>query len=190
MLLDEKITVTVWNKLYNRKVWNRIRFPEGRNYEDTDIILPLLGEAESLFILDEPLVMHRITPGSITSSYTFENMKDRELALKHYFEYIQSHFTDDLGEKNQGWFLAARYTSLLAQYYYICSYPKFPEKKKCIDDLKKQILDAKSRIDIRGCGRGVQVASVIYSFAPPVLSGMIFRTYRLLRMFMQKVFFR
>ena len=190
MLLDEKIAVTVWNKLYTHKVWNSIRFPEGRNYEDTDIILPLLGEAESLYILDEPLVMHRKRRGSITSTYTFENMTDRGLALKHYFEYIQSHFPDYFGEKNQSGFLTARYTSLLAQYYYICSYPRFPEKKKSIDDLRKQILDVKSRIDIRGCGRGVQVASLIYSVAPPFLSGMIFRTYRLLKKFMQKVIFR
>ena len=170
MQLDEKIAVTVWNKLYTHKVWDSIRFREGQNYEDLDIILPLLGEAESVYILDEELYMRRIRKGSITTTYTFKNIRDRELALSHYFEYIQSHFTDDFGEKNQSWALTVRYTLLLTQYYYICSYPWFPEKAKCIADLRKQILDAKSRIDIRGCGRGVQVASVIcFVFAKEII---------------------
>lgn len=127
--------------------------------------------------------MRRIRKGSITTTYTFKNIRDIELAISHYFEYIQSHSPEYFDEKNQRQALTERYWLLLVQYYYICSCRKMPEKKKCIDYLRKQILDAKSRIDIRGCGRKVQVASVIYSFAPPVLSGMIFRIYRPIRMF-------
>ena len=184
MQLDGKITPTVCNKLFERKVWNGIRFREGQNYEDTDIILPLLGEAESVYILDEGLYMRRIRKGSITTTHTIKNIRDGELAHRHYFEYIQSHSPKYFDEKNQRQVLTERYAVLLAQYYYICSCRKIPEKKKCVDYLRKQIFDAKSRIDIRGCGWRVKVASFVYSFAPSFLSGMIFRIYRPIRMFM------
>ena len=190
MKLDGKIAPNAWNKLYNRKVWNSLRFREGQNYEDLDIILPLLGEAESVYILDELLVMHRIGPGSITATHTFENIRDCDLAYRHYFEYVQSHSPEYFDEKHQSLVLTSRYTSLLGQYYCICSCHWIPEKEKCIDYLRKQIIDAKSRIDISECSRKTQAASFIYSFAPPFLSGMVFRIYRPLRMLMRKVFFR
>ncbi|MCI6715732.1 MAG: glycosyltransferase, partial [Lachnospiraceae bacterium] len=133
MELDGQIAPNAWNKLYNRKVWNSIRFREGQNYEDLDIILPLLGEAESVYVLDELLVMHRMRPGSITATHTFKNIRDRDLAYRHYFEYIQSHSPEYFNEKNQSMVLNARYTLLLRQYYYICSCRRIPEKKKCID---------------------------------------------------------
>lgn len=189
MQLDGKIAVNAWNKLYHRRIWNRIRFREGQNYEDVDIILPVLGEAERVYILDEPLLMYRIRPGSITATQTFENMRDRELAYRHYFEYIQAHTPEYFDERNQGMVLTVRYSLLLTQYYYVCSCRGIPEKKEYIDYLRKQLLDVKSRTDIRGCSGRIQVASFLYSFAPPFIVGMIYRIYRPLRMLMRKVNF-
>ena len=190
MKLDGKIAPNVWNKLYNRKVWNTIRFPEGQNYEDLDIILPLLREAESVYILDEILMMHRKRSGSITSTHTFENIRDRDLAFRHYFEYVQSYSPEYFDEKHQRRTLAEQYSLLLNQYYCICSCHKVPERKKCIDFLKKRINDTKDRIDIRECSWKVQVASFLYSFAPSFILGMIFQTYRLLRMLILEGTFR
>ena len=190
MILDRKISVCVWNKLFNRNIWNSLRFPEGQNYEDIDIILPLLGEAESIYILDESLVMYRMRQGSITATHTFENIRDKELAQRHYFQYIQSHSPEYFDEKNQSTVLTAQYYWLLEQYYYICTCHRVPEKKKYIDYLRKQIVDVKSRINITGCRWKLQAASFIYSFTPPFIAGIIFRIYRSFRIFMLKVFFR
>ena len=189
MQLDGKIATSAWNKLYHRRIWNRIRFREGQNYEDLDIILPVLGEAECVYILDELLLMHRIRPGSITATHTLANVRDLDFAYRHYFEYIQAHTPEYFDERNQGMVLTVRYSSLLAQYYYVCSCRRIPEKKKCIDYQRKQLLDVKRRIDIRGCSGRIQVASFLYSFAPPFIVGMIYRIYRPLRMLMWKVNF-
>ena len=189
MEMDSKIATNIWNKLYNRKIWNSIRFREGQNYEDIDIILPLLGEAESVYILDESLVMHRVRRGSITTSYTLENIRDRELAYRHYFEYIQSHSPEYFDEKNQSKVLTAQYNLLLEQYY-ICSCHRIPDKKKYINYLRKQIIDEKSRIDIRELRWTKQVAAFIYSFAPPFISGIILRIQRLLKVYKRKVLSR
>lgn len=189
MQLDGKIATSAWNKLYHRRIWDRIRFREGQNYEDQDIILPVLGETERVYILDELLLMHRIRPGSITATHTLANMRDRDLAYRHCFEYIQAHTPEYFDEKDQSKALRSQYTSLLAQYYYVCSCRGIPEKTECIDYLRKQLLDVKSRIDIRGCSGRIQVALFLYSFAPPFIVGMIYRIYRPLRMLMWKVNF-
>lgn len=188
--VEEKIAANVWNKLYNRKIWNSLRFPEGQNYEDIDIILPLLGEAEKVYILDEVLVMYRVRQGSISRTYTVKNIRELELAYRHFFEYIQSHSPEYFDEKDMRMALIGRYDMMLGQYYYICSRFGFPEKKNCIDLLRKQILDAKSKIDIRECSLKTRGATFIFSFAPPGIAGIIFRVFKLLKFFMQKVTFR
>lgn len=42
-----------WNKLYDRSVFNNVRFPKGQNYEDVFIILALLHNAKSFKTLSE-----------------------------------------------------------------------------------------------------------------------------------------
>lgn len=189
MHLDGKIATNVWNKLYKRRMWDSLRFPEGQNYEDLDIILPLLGETECVCILDEPLIMHRKRPGSITATHTFKNVRDRELAYRHYTEYTVSHTPEYFEKKDLNTALARQYSSLLSQYH-LCASSRMPERKKCLDYLSRQILDVKSRIDIKECSLKLRISSFLYSYAPGWVSGLIYRVYVLLRMCIMKLVFR
>ena len=91
MHLEGLIADNVWNKLYNKKIWEELRFREGQNFEDIDIVLPTIERAEKICILNSVLVMHRKRRGSITATRSMKNLKDWITSRHHYMDYIQSH---------------------------------------------------------------------------------------------------
>lgn len=60
------VMVTVWNKMYNRKVWNDLRFPEGKLHEDEFVIHHIIFRAQKLFWIPEQLYHYNIREESIT----------------------------------------------------------------------------------------------------------------------------
>ncbi|MBR3331316.1 MAG: glycosyltransferase family 2 protein [Mogibacterium sp.] len=89
-LADGKINTAVWNKLYNSKLWDNIRFPDGHNYEDRDIVLRIFDRCRSVLILDQPLYYYLRRPGSITDTVSEANLKDISLARSHFEEYVSA----------------------------------------------------------------------------------------------------
>ena len=188
MQLDGKIAVNVWNKLYKRKMWEKLRFCEGHNYEDLDIILPLLGEAESVYILDESLVINRRRRGSITVTHTFENIRDWDMSYKNYMEYIKCHTPEFFDKKDIYTVLVIRYTSLL-RLYFIYIFHSLPKKKKCISFIRQQIRETKNGIDM-SCidtskySEKKQVALHILINVPPFVGAIMYQVYCLSKMIM------
>ena len=115
--LQGKICATAWNKLYRRHIWNNLRFREGQNFEDIDLILDIIGKAERFYVLDEALVMRRTRKGSITRSYTVKNLKDRMLAHKHGVGYIRSHTPEYFDGNDMNMLRAHLYSYLLESYF-------------------------------------------------------------------------
>ena len=60
--------VCCWAKLYHRSLFQGLRYPEGRLYEDTFLAMPLIVRAEALAYLDEPLYQYHLEGASITRS--------------------------------------------------------------------------------------------------------------------------
>ncbi len=83
-----KINVSVWNKLYRRRIWEGIRFPDGHNYEDMDIMFRVFDICESVLVLDRPLYYHLRRCGSITDTMSEANLRDLCLARRHFEEYV------------------------------------------------------------------------------------------------------
>ena len=73
-----------WNKLYKREVFNNIRYPENRLYEDMFIFPKLAKAAKILKFLPEAKYWYRYRPGSITKSISVKNDKDLILARLEY----------------------------------------------------------------------------------------------------------
>lgn len=119
MLLNEKMSVCVWNKLFRRLIWDSLRFQEGHDYEDLDLTPSLIEKAESVYILDDALVLHRRRSGSITSTYSYANIRDHAMAYQHFVEHVRQnvpeYFTvSDLRRISENF-----YCSLLRDYYVV-----------------------------------------------------------------------
>ena len=89
-LADSTINVSVWNKLYRRRLWEDVRFPDGHNYEDMDIMFRVFDICRSVLVLDQPLYYHLRRPGSITNTVSEANLRDIRLARQHFEEYIRA----------------------------------------------------------------------------------------------------
>ena len=88
-LAERRINQAVWNKLYTRKIWETLRFPEGRVYEDVSTTYRAIAQAETTAIIPDVLVMHRTRPGSITQTQSLQYVKDWMTATDEYEAFIR-----------------------------------------------------------------------------------------------------
>lgn len=64
--------VVVWNKVYRRKVFDTLRFPEGKNYEDEYIIHKILVN-RTIYVLEDTYIGYRQRQGQIKSNKTLNS---------------------------------------------------------------------------------------------------------------------
>ena len=85
-----RINVSVWNKLYRRRLWEDIRFPDGHNYEDNHSAFQIFDICSSVCVLDRPLYYYKkLRPGSITDTVSEANFRDVSLARRSIEEYVR-----------------------------------------------------------------------------------------------------
>ena len=63
-----RICVTACGKLYHREIFDAIRYPEGKIYEDLHVYLDVLLRCSRIAVLEEPLYYYYTNPASITRS--------------------------------------------------------------------------------------------------------------------------
>ena len=90
-IIERKIETAPWNRLYKKRIWEELRFPEGRVYEGTYTVFDVFSQARRIVISDKKLVMHRKRPGSICNTYSVKNIEDSDYAAKHYISFVESH---------------------------------------------------------------------------------------------------
>lgn len=64
----EQIGISAWGKLYKRNLFEQIRYPEGKIYEDLHIYLSLLQLCQKIVVLDKPMYCYFLGNISITKS--------------------------------------------------------------------------------------------------------------------------
>lgn len=118
-LVGHRINANVWNKLYKKKLWEKLRFPDGRVYEDIETAYKIAERCEKCCVIDSPLYFYRKRPGSITTTYSRKEFSDWMLAESRVHSYISSHipefFSEELLERHKAAFLRA----LMAYYIHI-----------------------------------------------------------------------
>jgi hypothetical protein len=92
------MTVVAWNKLYKKKLFSRIKYPEGRLFEDSYIICNLLSKADKVSYLNEPLYYYTIRNSSICRSFN-EKHYERIESCDKFIDYFKKHKYNDLKAK-------------------------------------------------------------------------------------------
>lgn len=118
--------------LYKSYLWNKVRFPEGRVYEDLAVLFKVYVAGRALVgILDEPLYIYNLHDNSISFKVTPNKNYDRFLAFKEHSDYALS---ENLPYEDFCFHNTA-ITAIGTYNYYI----KFKEVRLTNDKLKKVI---------------------------------------------------
>lgn len=88
LLEDEKIQNYVWNKLYKKEIFEGIRFPVGRNYEDITVSIQLFERIKIMALKEVPKYYYRVRKDSITKNKTTKTCSDYMNAILERYLYI------------------------------------------------------------------------------------------------------
>lgn len=93
-LSDFGIGNIVWNKLYKADLFEEIRFPEGRDFEDIATTYKLLDLCHCLVTLDRLLIHYRFRASSIAHTHSLKNLVDHWLAYYERYEALNKRFPE------------------------------------------------------------------------------------------------
>lgn len=87
-LIKNEINTMAWNKLWRKKLFNVIRFPQGRFFEDIATTYKVFDKVNEAVSVSQSLYHYRIRKGSISQTHTLVNLVDFWRAHKERFSYI------------------------------------------------------------------------------------------------------
>lgn len=166
----------VWNKIYKRKIWEQLRFRDGLNFEDFDIILPVLSRAKMVCRINDDLVWRRRRPQSITNTNNVKNIRDWICAYDNYLRFVKEQIPSIFDAEDYKDALFSRYPRLLNRYY-ACADLK-TNKKELMDEIKQRIENTKHETDVSKHGLKVRTASLLIAFLPPLVVSWLSCVYR------------
>lgn len=90
------VTTVAWNKLYSKKLFETVSYPEGYYYEDMGTTYKLICQAEKIYYLDKVLYYHRYRNNSITSLKTAKAMEDwLAMSMQQYHDFTAWGFPEE-----------------------------------------------------------------------------------------------
>ncbi len=88
-LIQGHLGECVWDKLYKRKCFEDICFPEGREHEDSSVMYKLLYNAGSICVVPEVKYHYMIRKGSMSRNYKAINLISFWLSFKERFFFLR-----------------------------------------------------------------------------------------------------
>jgi len=137
-LLTKKLNNNVWNKIYRKELFQDVRFPEGKNYEDITVMHRVLHKAKRVAVISEPKYHYRVRSESITKVYTASNLIDyaeAQLTRYYYFKNEMQAFYNDNQEIILGY--AAKGLSKVWRWWHGCTKAEKKEYESKIAEYQK-----------------------------------------------------
>ena len=148
-IVDQNIETAVWNKLYKRRIWKNLRFPDGYVYEGTYLIFDIFSRTNRISETSEEFVLHRIRQGSICRTYSAKNILDGDHATDHCIEFIRKHpekFASAVARKR----MKHRYRNLVGAYLQYSS--RSPKDVDGQNDIKSNLVELKKKESMKHSG--------------------------------------
>lgn len=80
MIAQEHIVSVAWNKLYKKVLFDGIRYPEGRVYEDIATTYKLVHKAKHIIVIKDRLYFHQRRKNSITQLKSAKGKRDAAIS--------------------------------------------------------------------------------------------------------------
>ncbi|MEC5643134.1 glycosyltransferase family 2 protein [Citrobacter koseri] len=85
-----------WARIYKKDLFNELKFPAGRRYEDVALLPTIYLSAKEIHRITDELVLYRIRKGSITNSTTSMDIDDIIYALGVFKELANDKTKDEI----------------------------------------------------------------------------------------------
>ncbi len=144
-LLEGRLSVVAWDKIYKKEIWYQLRYPAGQVYEDFYIIPFVLERCEKVVVIPQILVDHRQRKESITQTFTVRNMKDYILANRNVIEY-SNNMIPSITSKEISLFCGRSIIGIFIYWAVLCRTNVDPEE---ICSLKNEILDLSKEANMK-----------------------------------------
>ena len=161
ILLDTKIQSYAWNKLYKKEVFNNIKYPVGRKYEDIGTTFYILEKCNKIIVTGKPEYYYLNRKDSIVNNVNEQTIIDYiELIIKRY-DYIEKNLKEL--DKYNKYYLAK---TLITAYYDIKSLKDIKsETQKLFDKLYEKVRknlesDGKEFIDYLSEEQKIQIKRI------------------------------
>ena len=92
LLMDQMIRNVAWNKLYQKDLFDEIRFPEGRIFEDIATTYRLIDKTEIIVFTGVPLYYYYKSEESIIRSKYTKAKFDKLTAERERAEFFRNHY--------------------------------------------------------------------------------------------------
>jgi len=137
LLKDHRITNGAWDKLYKKELFDSVRYPEGRLYEDIATTYQILLIAERIVVVPECLIHYRQRKNSLSKTHSLKNLEDYWKA--HYGRYNSLSFYGQFSNVLLAECVVA--IGRMWRWYYGCSAYNRTEAKCTIDEMKRFVND-------------------------------------------------
>lgn len=181
-LAEGRFGFNVWNRLYKRRLWEKVRFPDGLNFEDVDTTCRILDICASVYVLDRPLYLYRVRRGSITNTASWKNYFDSEIAHANLKLFIDAHTPEVFGREHARKVCQARFGGMVTQ----CVEFKNSADKALFEVLRERIIGQDGRSMILKCNFRTKTWYWIILFCPWLLR-IVYPAYRVARRLIWRV---
>ena len=128
-----------WGKLYKKEVWNNIRFPLGKNYEDLAILYKLFLNSKKVIYIPKEKYNYTIRKGSIVHN------EIRKTDVEAIIEYSQK-ILDDITKNYKNLISAAEYLLFDEELHLWYRIPYKKEYKKYLKTINSNIKKYRMKI--------------------------------------------
>ncbi len=185
-LSDEEVNVSVWNKLYRRKLWKGIRFLDGHVCEDHEVTYRVINESKKMVVIDLPVYYHRKRPGSITATVSWKFRSDQILMASRVGEFVIENFSGVVPEENLLKIRQKYLNTLMAAYASLYKIGENFDKKTEGKKLRQQILRIGDEIGTRKFKIRTRTAYSMIRFCPWLLK-ITYPAYLSVRLFVYRM---
>lgn len=115
-LVTDTIEGFSWNKLFKRKVFNDIKYPEDMKYEDIPTVVSLLINSDRIGFINKELYNYLIRDNSTTATQTIKNTQDYVKSIYMVGEILKNKYINNL-EKEYEYYHSKKIISSILEFF-------------------------------------------------------------------------
>ncbi len=143
MVIERKLTEDVWNKFYRARLFNSIRYPEGRIFEDKATTYKLLQKASVLAYTPAYLIHYRNRANSLSNIHSMKSLVDYWVVYRERFDtigsiseqYYRVALSECIGAISRMW-----------RWYAGCSEEEKKGAQKCLDEMQRFVEEHRNEV--------------------------------------------